>query len=254
MASPIPIDIIILSYAKDDGLKAITNQTIATLLLSENPDEILFNVVVVESNKKLQPYQFPNSQTIYPTQKFGFHKYLNIGIRQTNSPYVCLCNNDLVFHKGWASAILKAMDYNPGLLSAHPCLPGFVKNESHTGDDSQLDKFYGVLFGWCIFVKRELFQKTGMLDERFTFWYSDYDFVQTLKKHGITNKLIPESIVEHLGSQSWVSMDKTENYQLTQIPRVYFNYKWHHQSYLRYLAELLYHKIKLVLYRTNITK
>lgn len=247
MANPIQIDIIILSYAKDAELKAVTNQTVETLLTSEPPDEIQFNVLVVESDKNLQPYQFPGSTTIYPKEKFGFHKYLNIGIRQTNSPYVCLCNNDLIFHKGWASAILKAMDNDAALLSTHPCMPGYVKNANHTGDDSQLDNFYGVLFGWCIFVKRELFQKIGMLDEKLTFWYSDYDYIQTLKQHGIENRLIPESVVEHLGSQSWATMDKKENHKLTQIPRLYFSYKWHHKSYPRYLAELLYYKIKLML-------
>src|SRR4051812_37526831 len=97
LATPTQIDILILSYAKDEHLKDLTIQTIDTLLKSEDPGEIQFNVVVIESNKQMQPYQFENSTTIYPAEKFGFHKYLNIGIRQTNSPYVCLCNNDLIF-------------------------------------------------------------------------------------------------------------------------------------------------------------
>ncbi|QKJ30437.1 glycosyltransferase family 2 protein [Mucilaginibacter mali] len=247
MAKPIEIDIIILSYAKDESLKDLTNQTIQTVLASENPDEIHFNVVVIESNKGLFPYQFPNSTTIYPKEKFGFHKYLNIGIGQTNSPYVCLCNNDLVFHKGWASAMLKAMDEDANLLSAHPYQPGYIKNKNHTGEDCELDSFYGVLFGWCIFVKRELFNITGPLDEQLTFWYSDYDYIKTLQKHQIITRLIPGSIVDHLGSRSWVTMDKKEHQKLTQIPRLYFSYKWHHRSYIRYRIELTYYKLKMLL-------
>lgn len=246
-AAPIGIDIIILSYAKDEELKELTNQTIQTVLASEDPENIRFNVLVIESNKGLQPYQFPNSTTIYPKEKFGFHKYLNIGIRQTDNPYVCLCNNDLIFHKGWASAILNAMAADATLLSAHPYQPGYVKDVSHKGEDCELDSFYGVLFGWCIFVKRELFNITGPLDEHLTFWYSDYDYIKTLQKHNIATSLIPGSVVDHLGSRSWVTMDKREHQKLTQIPRVYFSYKWHHGSYLRYRLELMYYKLKMLL-------
>src|ERR1700749_4974158 len=103
---PAHIDIIILSYAKDEKLKALTEQTIATLLDSEDPEHIKFDVLVIESDKSLRPYQYPGTQTIYPDETFGYNKYMNIGIKATGNEYVCLCNNDLVFHKGWAGAIL----------------------------------------------------------------------------------------------------------------------------------------------------
>src|ERR1700761_6399027 len=123
------IDIIILSYAKNEYLKGLTAQTIETLLASEDPEKIQFNVLVIESEKTLKPYQFPNSSTIYPDQKFGFHKYLNIGIKTTDSPFVCLCNNDLIFHKNWATEMLNAMDNDPTILSAVPYCPNFHKKE-----------------------------------------------------------------------------------------------------------------------------
>jgi GT2 family glycosyltransferase len=245
---PVNIDIIILSYARDEPLKNLTIQTISTLFDSEDPEKVRFNVLVIESNKSLQPYQYENSATIYPTEKFGFHKYLNIGIKTTTNPYICLCNNDLVFHKGWATEILKAMDNDKELLSAAPCLPGYSFNkEVLTGDESKLDGYFGVLFGWCIFVKREIFDTIGMLDENFAFWYADYDYAYTLKRHNLKNSLIPSSIVNHLGSGSWNTMNRAEHDKLTQMPRIYFSYKWHHHSYTRYKLETLFFKIKSLL-------
>lgn len=243
------IDIIILSYAKNEHLKNLTDQTIATLLDSEDPDKIHFNVIVIESQKSLNPYQFENSTTIYPEEKFGFHKYLNIGIKASNSPYVCLCNNDLIFHKGWASEILKAMDNDATMLSASPYCRNFHAKEGFPENAEPLEGYFGVLVGWCIFVKREIFDTIGLLDENFTFWYCDYDYLNTLKKFGVKNCLVSSSFVTHLGSESLNTVSSKEHKKLTQIPRFYFSYKWHHHSYIRYLLETFLYKLRLLFER-----
>lgn len=244
---PVNIDIIILSYAKNEYLKGLTIQTIDTLLASEDPEKIHFNVVVIESNKTLQPFQFENAVTIYPTEEFGFHKYLNIGIKATNSPYVCLCNNDLIFHKNWASEIVKAMDNDPEMLSATPYCPVFHKGQGFPENAPPLQGYFGVLIGWCIFVKREIFDTIGMLDENFTFWYCDYDYSNTLEKFKVKNCLVSSSFVTHLGSESLKTTEKSEYQKLTQLPRLYFSYKWHHKSRLRYMLETLFYKVKIAL-------
>jgi len=241
------IDIIILSYAKNEHLKALTIQTVDTLMRSEDPEKIAFNVIVMESDKKLQPYQYANTTTVYPKEKFGFHKYLNIGIRMTSSPYVCLCNNDLIFHKNWASEILNIMNNDGSILSASPVEPHFVADsKTATVDLSEKEGFYGVLFGWCIFAKRKLFDITGLPDEKLVYYYSDYDYIYTLKKHGLINPLVLSSKVTHLGGQSQSDFNNSEYINLTQLPRVYFNYKWRHKNYIKYIAELLYYKIRLI--------
>jgi len=241
------IDIIILSYSKTEYLKDLTIQCISTLLASEDPNKIHFNVLVMESNKELKPYQFENSTTIYPDEKFGFHKYLNIGIKMTTSPYVCLCNNDLIFHKNWASEIVKAMDNDPAMLSATPYCPNFHKKEGFPENAPPFQGYFGVLIGWCIFVKREIFDTIGMLDENFVFWYCDYDFSNTLEKYKVKNCLISTSFVTHLGSESIDTVDKKQHKKLTQLPRMYFSYKWHHHSYVRYKLETLLYRVKLLL-------
>src|SRR5476649_1250128 len=49
---------------------------------------IAFNIVVIESNKNLAPYQYTGTKTIYPDVKFGYNKYMNIGIQMTHNEYI----------------------------------------------------------------------------------------------------------------------------------------------------------------------
>ncbi len=231
------IDIIILSYAKDDKLKDLTLHTVDTLLKSEDSRTIRFEVLVIESNKNLMPYEYPGTKTMYPETDFGFNKYMNIGIKATTSEFVCLCNNDLIFHKGWATEILKAFKQYKVLESANPYCPNFDYNKRIQDGinvirrDKTLD-INGVLTGWCIFVKRSIFKKIGFLDEQFTFWYADNDYDLTLRKYGIKHALVKSSLVTHVACQSHdLLSDKKE--ELTIGQRAIFEKKWQKRNILR---------------------
>lgn len=233
----VDVDVVILSYAKDDKLKAITQQAVDTLLASEDPAQIKFKILVIESNKTLQPYQFNGTKTIYPDEDFGFNKYLNIGIKQTHSKYLALCNNDLIFHKGWASEILGAMDVDPDLISATPYCPTFHSANGFNPEGPVQEGYFGTFVGWCFLVKREIFNTIGLFDEKFNFWYADADYCQLLLKHHIKNCLVPHSRVTHLGSESLKTAGHEEQQMLTQLPRFYYSYKWHHHSWLKYILQ-----------------
>jgi len=244
---PTTIDVIILSYAKTEELKNLTLQTIDSLLNSEDKQQVDFNIVVLESNKQLSPYQFKNTTTIYPTEEFGFNKYLNIGIKQTNSSLICLCNNDLLFHKGWAIAIIEAMQNNPSILSASTVCP-IMHNKNNIDLSNPIIEGYEKFFsGWCFMIKRSLIDKIGYFDGRFKFWYADTDYLQTLKKHHIKNYLITGSLVTHLNEVTSKSLSKKEHFKLTLLPQMYFNYKWGKDSYLKYQLKLIYFKLRFLL-------
>lgn len=234
---PIEIDIIILSYASSEELKKITTDGIDSLARSENPQHIKFNIVVIESNKEMKPYQYPDSKTVYPWQTFGYHRYMNIGIGMTRSKYVCICNNDLIFHEGWASEILRSFETDPELGSACPACSihhpehGIALNSGlHYGYEVRTE-----LVGWCIFFKREILKKTGKLDPAFKFWFADNDYGNTLKKHHIKHALVTSSIVDHLESRTLKTRSATEQLKLTSRERFYYEYKWEGRSYFSYL-------------------
>jgi GT2 family glycosyltransferase len=240
----IKIDIIILSNGKNEALIQLTNQTIETLIQSENQDEIKFDVLVIESNILLYPYQYTSSTTIYPSSAFGFNKYLNIGINKTINDLVCFCNNDLIFNKGWASAILAALEKDPDIYSVSTFCPSFhADKEDEIPDEINYGYKNGVFFtGWCFFVKRSIFKIIGPFDEHFIFWYADDDFRLTLQKYALKNVLVKSAKVKHLGSETLNKEQSSRQFRLRFSANAYFRYKWINKNYIIFL----YHKTRYI--------
>jgi len=243
MEKKVNIDIIILSYAKDEYLKGLTVQTIETLLASEDTEKIHFNVLVIESNKKLQPYQYENSTTIYPNEKFGFNKYLNLGINATCNKYLCLCNNDLIFEKEWASIMLNfTNNFKDDLIVTSPFC-----NKMHIdflNSKQPIKGYFGYFAGYCFFTTRETLKLIGKLDEKINFWFADLDFIELMEQHKIPHYLVPNSKVYHLSAQATKSLSKRDFLKLTAYPNIYFNYKWKDKSIFKYYYRLTKFVIK----------
>lgn len=242
--SPVVIDIIILSYAKNEDLKQFTIHTIQTLLSSEDPEKIQFNILVLESEKRLSPFQFENTTTIYPEESFGFNKYLNIGLKHTSGSLICFCNNDLIFHKEWATEILSVLKKNDSLLSASTFCP-LMHRDSHINTNLEaIEGYEGFFSGWCFLIRRELIDQIGYFDEKYSFWYADNDYLRTLNKFQIKNFLIPKAMVTHLNAVTSKSLNKKEYFYLTMLPQLYFNYKWKRDSYIIYRLKTIYFRLK----------
>ncbi len=233
----IKVDIIILSNSSKTELQKLTENALVSLVNSEDPEKILFNILVIESNLNQIPYTYPNTQTIYPKKKFGFHKFFNVGIKLTSSTFVCLCNNDLIFHPGWATEILKAFKNDPELYSACPACSFHHPNHEIPLNSGNYEghEVRREIAGWCLFFKRDMLKITGLLDEKFKFWYADNDYTNTLKKHNLKHALVTSSIVDHLESQTLKSKDEKTQTKLTHGERVYYEYKWEGRSYFSYL-------------------
>ena len=228
MDQVIEVDVVILSYAQNDELKNTTLAAIDSLRKSEDSCYINFNIVIVESQQSLWPYQYPGTITLYPDTAFGYHRFMNIGIEVGSSPYVCLCNNDVIFYRNWASEILKPLIKFRNIVSASPFCPvhhpsfGFKINDGFKpGYRIRLE-----VAGWCIIMKRELFAATGKLDENYVFWYSDNDYSNTLWCLNLWHVLVTSSLVEHLESKTLKQQSADREQELTEKAGVYFQKKW----------------------------
>ena len=194
------IDIVVLSYSANDELKRITENFMDSLFESEENSESLFNVYVLESQEDVNWDHYPNTSTHMPPKPYGFHKYMNYGRKLGSSEYVCLCNNDLIFHKKWASSIINESNrFRTEVLSFSPLC-------TYTQPLYGINPNSGILFGytvrkeisgWCIFQKRKIYEIIGDLDERYNHWFSDNDYSLTLLYYGIQHCLVTESIVDH---------------------------------------------------------
>lgn len=230
MEQVIEIDVIILSYAQTEDLKIMTENCINSLIASEDPKKIVFNVILIESEKTMKPFQYKHTTTVYTDLEFGYHRYMNIGIEMTSSPYVCICNNDLIFFNGWATNMLAAFERyklssgSPACGILHPSIGYNLNKGIHLG--YQIREY---IAGWCIFFKRDMLKLTGKLDENFKFWYSDNDYANTLWALKLRHALVTSSRVDHLESKTLISQSAERQLELTYNEVSYWAKKWNYR-------------------------
>jgi GT2 family glycosyltransferase len=190
------LSVVLLTLTNSKELYNMTLNCINTLMESEN--DITIEVIAIESNKDYltSEYKYPDFvKVIVPDTSFNFHKYLNIGIKESTGDYIALCNNDLVFYKNWFTEIFKTAEMDSSVLSFSPAKDYKI----------QYDGFYELgykvrthIMGWCIVVNKKMFDKIGLLDETFDFYYADNDYAMTLKSKNIKHAVVFNSKVQHL--------------------------------------------------------
>lgn len=184
------VDVVMVADS-NEKLKETTIKAMESLFDSER--DIEFNVYLVESCSNFS-YKHKNVSIIRPDCEFNYHKFLNIGRKIGRSEYVCLSNNDVIFQKGWASSIIKAMEEDSSILSASP--------RDHVREPFFDGVIHGyrigrVLKGWCIFQKRKIYDIIGELEENIPFYCCDNLYAEQLKKHNLTHTEIGGSSVIH---------------------------------------------------------
>ncbi|MEH6492214.1 glycosyltransferase family 2 protein [Halopseudomonas sp.] len=253
---PTRIDVVILSFAKTAELRAMTETCLDTLLASEKPGSIIFDVVVVESNHQSPEYTQLGVRTLYLPPPFNYHRYMNEGIKRGSGNFVAICNNDLSFHAGWASQLMEAFSADPDLVSASPaCSLHHPKNgfALHSG----VHPGYRVLkeiSGWCLVFRRSMLDITGMLDERFYFWYADDDYARTLEKHNLKHALVSSSVVDHLDSKTLEQQSIFNQLMITRKSKFVFQEKWSGKGRLYLFGKKLKFYMQIPLYYLGLKK
>ena len=210
------LDVVILSNAKSPYLELLTAQCINSLL--QTTDEKV-NVFVVEQNKKISWTSAVNNiETIYVDEDFNYNRFANIGASKGSSEYICIANNDLIFHENWFQEIVKT-DYP---ICSPRCTDDKRQQDiicNETGE--QVGRH---LSGWCFVIKRFFWEEIGGFDEDFGFWCADNSLMEQLLAIGIKPMVVSKSVVKHLGSKTLKTMDNRE--ELTRDYVKKFNKKY----------------------------
>lgn len=229
------IDIIILSNATNAALKRITQAAIDSCHASEK--DIKFNILIIEQQADVF-YEGAKSMHIF--EPFNYNRFMNIGIDATKSSgneYVCLCNNDLVFGKGWATELIKVME-SEYLLSASPKCP-YVKSQRYGSPIAYGYRNHHEVSGWCLMTNRFLYEIIGPIDEEFPFWFADNAYSEQLKARGVKHALVKSSIVTHLGSKTLKTLDQAANNEMTMALAPKFIAKYPNNESSAFFARIL---------------
>jgi len=221
------IDVIILSYAKNNSIIEMNNNCINSL--SSSSDQHQFNIILIETDStKEHSYPQKNVRVIQPKIEFNYNKFLNIGLKECKNDWILISNNDTVYHKNFLENMFIANQFDTEILSMSPMDDTWHR---HKDFNRSINIYYGYrvsyeITGWSILVNRKVFDIIGEFDEEFTFWYQDNDYAKNLEKHNIKHALITESKVTHLLSKSHDLIDNDKKHEMTNGLGAKFINKW----------------------------
>lgn len=251
------LSVIILSYALDNDIYEMNCRALKSLLESEAWTDDNLQVLLIESNKESSyQYPWPNVKVLVPNEKFGFHKFFNIGINNTDGEYIAFCNNDIIFKQGWFSEIKKVADAHKRLKCFSP-IDDSGDYPKMTPEALPRDKDYYKGWDhqkhfapWCFVWKRKVFDITGPFDETFDLYGADADELHTLSHNALWSVVCTKSVVRHLAGQTTVIRQSAANskYRITDTSRYPLTeyefskgYQWLYEDYRFYEA---YQKVK----------
>lgn len=222
------IDVIILSYAKNDDIIKMNNDCINSIINSTH--NYYFNIYLIETNQtNTYIYEQVNVKTIKPNEEFNYNRFINIGLGYCKSEWVLITNNDTLYFENFIEHMLNANESDENLLSMSPMDDTWFR---HCQFNKNINIHYGhrvsyELTGWSIFFKRSIMNIIGNFDEQFSFFYQDDDYAKTLLKYGIKHALVTKSKVTHLLSKSHNLIDDQNKYnEMTNGMSIKFKNKW----------------------------
>lgn len=194
----------------------------------------------------------------------GFSGGHNVGIKyslENGADYVLVLNNDTYVDKNFLEELLRVAqsDEKIGILAPKIYFaPGFefhkeryLKKElgkvlwyaggimdwgniigHHRGVDSidngQFDKTQSteLATGCCMLIKKEVFEKAGMFDDKYFLYYEDADLSIRAKEKGFKIVYVPKSVIWHKNASSaGGSGSKLQDYYITRN-RLLFGFKY----------------------------
>lgn len=182
----------------------------------------------------------------------SFAEANNQGIREAGGDYVCLLNNDTVVTPEWMERMIlhlkniplgnvgivgpvSSMSNGKQMVGAQDPQRWFEEHKGHW-------VHVGVIYGWCMLIKREVIDAIGLLDERFTNSYEDNDLCLRAQLAGYKLAIAYDTYIHHLGQGTIRKLYSLKDYSDNgEVNRVRF-YEKHRENREKKLVAV---------YRTN---
>jgi GT2 family glycosyltransferase len=211
----------------------LTQQCIDSIV-SNTPEfnEIQFIIVDNASTDRTSDYlaslmrKFSNIEVISNSENLGFAKGCNQGIKIAKSNYVVLLNNDTVVTKGWLSSLIREAESSPdiGIVGSRLLYPNsniiqhigvkvakmklfypyhFARlRDQKYAPEANFSSDYDCVTFACVLIKKEVFDRIGLLDEEYINSYEDVDFCVRAREAGFRIRYCADSILYHFESKT----------------------------------------------------
>lgn len=211
-----------------------------------------YEVIVVDNGSESEVIEYleaaqqnePRIKVIFNGDNLGFSVANNIGIRAAGDcEYIILLNNDTVVTRGWLSRLIYYLD-DPATGLAGP-VTNSIGNEARINVDYHgiegLDAFaekythvhagqtseIAVLAMYCVGIRKEVLDRIGLLDERFSVgMFEDDDYSLRVRRAGYRVLCAEDIFVHHWGGASFKKLDQKEYLRIFNENRAKFEDKW----------------------------
>ena len=224
-----PIAVIILNWNGETLLQEFLPKVIATT------DNDIADIIVVDNGSSdnsvaLLDQEFPKVQLIKFSENYGFAEGYNRAIELTQYKYTVLLNSDVATADGWLVPLYDYMEQHPEVGACQPKLlsykepemfeyagasGGFIDKNGYPycrgrlfatveKDNHQYDDVISVFWatGAALMVRSSLYLSVGGLDKDFFAHMEEIDLCWRILLAGYDIKVIPQSVVYHLGGGS----------------------------------------------------
>ena len=159
---------------------------------------------------------------IYNEENQGFPKGCNQGLKIASGTELLLLNSDVIVTKDWLENMRRAL-YSASSVGAVSCVTNSCSNRQQievpykTIEDMQafaagyntsnpaLWEKRATLVGFCYLFKREVFEKVGFLDERFSPGnFEDDDYSLRILQQGYDLLVCRDTFIHHFGHASFM--------------------------------------------------
>jgi GT2 family glycosyltransferase len=160
-------------------------------------------------------------KTILNNENLGFPKGCNQGIEIASGENILLLNNDTLVTQNWLDNLLACLYSSADIGAVGPVTNSAAYYSTIPVQYRSLEEmhefssYYNIsdcnkwdarlkLIGFCMLIKKEVIDKIGLMDERFTPGnFEDDDFSIRMRQTGYHLVLCRDTFIHHFGSISW---------------------------------------------------
>lgn len=206
-----------------------------------NKDGLNIEIYVVDNDSRdgtseMIMMEFPDVKVLAMARNLGFAKANNLAIKQAKGKYIFVLNPDTQVKPGFFRSIYNYMESNPevGIVgprilnsdgSTQPSIRRFpdlfshilimlklrnilvenkfLKNYFLTDFDYEKEQEVEQIMGAAMMIRRSVFDKIGLFDEKFFVWFEEVDFCLRARKEKIKIKYFPQAELYHEGGRSF---------------------------------------------------
>lgn len=192
----------------------------------------LINIAVIDNNSTDESVPYleewhPEVRVIQLTKNYGFAEGYNRGLKEIKAKYYVLLNSDVQVKEGWLDPILQLMDNSPEIAACQPKIlsleeKSYFEYAGASGgymdvlgypycrgrifdtvekDTGQYDDMKEVdwVSGAAMVVRSDIYHQLGGLDNDYFAHMEEIDLCWRIQRAGYSMKVVPESVVYHLG-------------------------------------------------------